>query len=1015
MKLRASLAVAMLAAGALISAQQPTAPAPSPLVPNVPVRASLASGERPFFQFVVPANNAARITAEQDGIDIGLIARRPGSATPVHGLDFNGSRSGEERMFLPINDADVTWTIGVFAAWPNSRGQFVLSLEVEPATDHDRAIAAARQLHYDGSEINWLGDGVSYDKSLVMYEKAASDALAIGDVWQAAESTYQAARTRDVTGDTPGAIAMQLKALDLFRQAGRRDRESRVLNRLGDLSRKVGETVDSERYFQQALPLARDTEDIGTVADILNNSGLLLSFVGRTEEAIEQLESAIPLAQQLNSANVETALLNNLGDAYGRLGIFDRSLDYYRRAQVSVARLNLPRRTARGLFMMATTQFEMGDTEQAERTLKASLEVNEISGDRLGYAETMGFYGRMLHAAGDSDRAVEMFELALPVLRETKTRVGEARVLTSWAEVDLDRGNIDAAIDKSDQAINLYKLTNFPMGEQEARYVKAEALQRKGQIAEASNSIADAIRSVESMRGNIVRKELRTSYLATMRNYFDLQIELLQQQGRAAEAFEVSEHGRARTLLEGLAESAAKVSKGVDRNLVIERRNIQAQLNGKENYRVQLASQPNQGARVQATTAEIDNLLVRLRDVEANIKKVSPAYWALQRPEPVTTTEVQKALLDDQSVMIEYHVGAKRSFAWLVERGAVTAFELPPASTINDLARRYHEALSQEIDAMPAVAVAAGEKSANAIGRTLAAAIWDPIAPRVRNRRIVVVADAALQYVPFAALPSKNGEPLLAGNEIVYLPSASVLDPIRRESRPINANAKAAVFADPVFSRNDPRFAAEDKDETSSASRAADTGAYSRLRFSRREAEAIAASSPGTFQALDFSASKSTLASHDLRQYQILHFATHGTLNAQQPDLSGLVFSLFDRNGKPQDGFLRLHEIYNLDLNAGLVVLSACSTALGREVYGEGLIGLTRGFMYAGASRVVSSVWNVDDRASSLLMTRFYAAMLTRGLAPAAALREAQLSLLKDARWSNPHYWAAFSLQGDWK
>src|SRR6185436_19105199 len=174
---------------------------------------------------------------------------------------------------------------------------------------------------------------------------------------------------------------------------------------------------------------------------------------------------------------------------------------------------------------------------------------------------------------------------------------------------------------------------------------------------------------------------------------------------------------------------------------------------------------------------------------------------------------------------------------------------------------------------------------------------------------------------------------------------------------------------------------------------------YGRLRFSRDEANAIRTVSAGAFEALDFSAAKQTLAARDLRKYRILHFATHGSLNAAHPELSGLVLSLVDPAGKPVDGFLRLHEIYNLDLNADLVVLSACRTALGREVHGEGLIGLTRGFMYAGASRVVSSVWNVDDRASALLMARFYEAMLSKRLAPAAALREAQISLLRDRRW----------------
>jgi CHAT domain-containing protein len=261
-----------------------------------------------------------------------------------------------------------------------------------------------------------------------------------------------------------------------------------------------------------------------------------------------------------------------------------------------------------------------------------------------------------------------------------------------------------------------------------------------------------------------------------------------------------------------------------------------------------------------------------------------------------------------------------------------------------------------------------------------------------------------------------SGAPLLAEHEIVTLPSASVLDSIRRDSRPIPANASIAVFADPVFSNSDPRIVSEGAKLTAAASvsRAGD-GAYSRLRFSRREAEAIRAASPGAFEALDFAAAKETLAARDLRKYRILHFATHGSLDTAKPELSGLVLSLVGPSGKPVDGFLRLHEIYNLDLDADLVVMSACRTALGKEVHGEGLIGLTRGFMYGGASPVVSSIWNVDDRASALLMSRFYDAMLAKRLAPAAALRQAQLSLLGDPRWANPHYWAAFGLQGEWK
>jgi CHAT domain-containing protein len=192
---------------------------------------------------------------------------------------------------------------------------------------------------------------------------------------------------------------------------------------------------------------------------------------------------------------------------------------------------------------------------------------------------------------------------------------------------------------------------------------------------------------------------------------------------------------------------------------------------------------------------------------------------------------------------------------------------------------------------------------------------------------------------------------------------------------------------------------------------------FPRLPFSRREADAIVAKAgqPRTLKALDFTASRETVFKSKLDQYRIIHFATHGLLNSQHPSLSGIVLSLYDEQGRPIDGFVRAHEIYNLKLNAELVVLSACRTALGSEIRGEGLVSLTRGFMYAGTPSVVASVWDVRDEATSELMSRFYERMFKGGKRPAAALREAQVSLWKEKRWAAPYYWAGFVLQGEWK
>ncbi len=315
-----------------------------------------------------------------------------------------------------------------------------------------------------------------------------------------------------------------------------------------------------------------------------------------------------------------------------------------------------------------------------------------------------------------------------------------------------------------------------------------------------------------------------------------------------------------------------------------------------------------------------------------------------------------------------------------------------------------------------------------------------PAAGQLGSKRLVIVASGTLQYLPFGALPvpaageklgggsqSTANRPLIVDHEIVSLPSASTLAVLRRELSGRQPAAKSvAVLADPVFDRNDPRVTLEtsktpsEARETSSLERSAsEVGllSFGRLNSTRREANEILALTRASdgMKALDFEARRATAMSERLGEYRIVHFATHGLLNSQHPELSGMVFSLVDERGLPQDGFLRAHEIFNLKLRADLVVLSGCQTALGKEVKGEGLLGLTRGFMYAGTPRVVASLWRVTDLATTELMKQFYKGMLEQGLRPAAALRAAQVAMWKGRRWAAPFYWAAFVLQGEWR
>jgi CHAT domain-containing protein len=409
---------------------------------------------------------------------------------------------------------------------------------------------------------------------------------------------------------------------------------------------------------------------------------------------------------------------------------------------------------------------------------------------------------------------------------------------------------------------------------------------------------------------------------------------------------------------------------------------------------------------------------------------------------------------EEQIELLQLNQGEIR-FVFVLTPTSLDSYELPKRSDIESIARHAYELLTSrsswiegETNSQRKERVAKGEAEYQKTTDILSQMILGPVAARLEGKRLLIVADGALQYIPFTVLPVPTGNPakppvpLVAQHEIVNLPSASVLASLRQQSKNRAPRPKeVAVLADPVFDKNDPRvgMAQKGKRPRQLASQRATMPSFPdkltrslgevglgtreagsappRLTFSRREADAIMAMTNAGMgmEALDFQASRETAMSKDLGQYRIVHFATHGLLDNEHPELSGLVFSLVNPEGKPQDGFLDLADVYNLSLPADLVVLSACETGLGKQITGEGLVGLTRGFMYAGASRVVASLWKVDDAATAELMGRFYKGMLREGLRPTMALQRAQVQMSEQKRWAAPYFWGAFTIQGEWR
>ncbi|HJX83450.1 MAG TPA: CHAT domain-containing tetratricopeptide repeat protein, partial [Candidatus Angelobacter sp.] len=658
------------------------------------------------------------------------------------------------------------------------------------------------------------------------------------------------------------------------------------------------------------------------------------------------------------------------------------------------------------------------------------------------------------------------------------------RFLIGLGYVARDRGDFRAAEEYYRRALAIMeKGSPGSLDHAETLADLAGALRNQSQLDAAARIYQQALTELEQKTARLGGVDAdRSRYRAQHDRYYREYVDVLVAQGQPELAFQVLEGSRARTLFEVLSRANIDVRGDVDPSLLERERSLQQLRNSKSAYRLRLLSGKHTEEQLATVDKEIKDFLDQYQQVEADIRMKSPGYAALTQPQPLGTKEIQE-LLDTDTLLLEYSLGEPRSYVWAVSEGSLVVYELPKRAEIETAARHVYELLA-------ARNLSIGEK-----GRTetqleahwarmdreypkaameLSRMVLGPVAALLKGKRLLIVSDGALQYVPFSALPAPEAAsseesklpsrktaaqaraaflratnrasvPLMVDHEIVNLPSASVLVELRRQAMGRPEPPKAvAVLADPVFTATDERVEIRQRRNQSGARSTAPLAAMAkaplsadrltrsltdvaatgnahfylkRLLYTRQEAEAIISVTPAPkrMKALDFQANRATATSADLGQYRIVHFATHGLLNNEHPELSGLVFSLVNSRGQPQDGFLELEDIYNLHLPVDLVVLSACDTGLGQEMNGEGLIGLTRGFMYAGATRVVASLWSVNDAATSELMARFYKEVQQGKMQPAAALRAAQIQMWKQRRWTSPYYWAAFQIQGDWR
>jgi len=851
----------------------------------------------------------------------------------------------------------------------------------------------------------------------------------------------------DSLGDGRQALHYYNLALPLIHASGDRRVEAVALNNIGQTYAAFGENREAFDYLQQSLVLRRATGDHQGEGTTISNIGVLYEATGDFEKALECYKQALEIGRKAGQRRTEAIALNNLGGIYNLLNEGQTALEYLNEALVLWQAINEKSGAARALNNIGLARLSLNDERGALEDFNRALILMRECGDRRGESKTLGNVGNILDSLGEKQKAVEYFSQALALERATEDRRAEALTLNYLATTSVSMSKPEQALDYFEQSLRLSQAVEDRNLEAAALKGIAGVERDRGRVTEARERIESALSRIESIHAVMVSTELRTSYFASAQRYYEFEIDLLMQmhrsqpnRGYAVAALEVSERARARDLLELLGEARVDIRQGVDPALLEREHLLQERLNAKAESQTQMLNRKHTDEQVAVFRKEIDELLAQYRDVEAQIRISSPRYAALTQPGPLTSREIQQ-LLDPDTVLLEYALGEEHSYLWLVTPNSIDGFSLPARATIESAARRVYELLNErnrrvkfESARGRTLRLARADADYEETSAKLSEAILGPAIERLGNKRLLIVSDGVLDYIPFAALPiPRSTLPMVMRHEVVNLPSASALAALRHD---VTGRAKAtkalAVIADPVFETDDPRVRrvtissdnskapiSSSRDELLRASRDVEpdeVGHIARLPFTRREAIGISSLVPASqrWRALDFEANRATAMSPQLANYRFIHFATHGFLNTKHPELSGIVLSLVDEHGEDQKGFLRANEIFNLKLPAELVVLSGCRTGLGKEKKGEGLLGLTRGFMYAGAARVLVSLWSVSDEASAELMTRAYKGMLGKQrLRPSAALRAAQISVAKTKRWSAPYYWAAFVLQGE--
>jgi CHAT domain-containing protein/Tfp pilus assembly protein PilF len=818
----------------------------------------------------------------------------------------------------------------------------------------------------------------------------------LGDSYQRSRSLYYLAFGKAKKGNYDEAVALYREALKTADPTW--DITPDIWNAFGDLHSNRGENHDALNAFESALRFATEMDRKGGRAVALASLGNLHWRRGEPRMALEQLDEALNLnrsdpALQADAPKVQL-LLGTVDLGLGRpreaIQNFQEALSAFRQrrdsswissALVSVGRANLmfnqpaealsnfeealqsakvandAKRTGIALQWIGVAQLQLRQVTRAIQSLKEALQV-QVEVDHPAQALTEQKLGEAYQGQGDSVAAREALQRALQITEDVGAVYFRPSILLDLAHLDRQQEDFQAAL----------------------------------------RHIEEAIRILETVRSNLTDDRLRTSFFASRRSYYDLYVELLMElnqlhpdRGYADRAFGASQKGKARSLLDLLAKSRSELTRWISLELKREEEEVEARLTQIRQDLVAARSDVRKAGMISSLEKQLDEFGQRQVEIANRIKAEYPRYAQLRYPSPLQRQEIQRLLQPDEA-LLEYSLGEEKAYLFVVTTEGISSYTL----------KRSPAKIGEDVETLRA-SLEKGARPTNATRQASTRLYGDLIVPAVQSGlhgkgRLLIAPDGVLHHLAFEALAGAEGRFLIEGWAVSYIPSASILSPLS-EPEPGGAPSKQFIAFAPIYGKSalqrQARGAGPEIPRGSTES-----AALPELEGAQEEVSAISSLYPDSERKLYVGSEASCKAFKEVGlRTHALHYAGHATLDEEHPEQSSLEFT---------DGKLRVDDIFNLELNADLVVLSACKTA-GKVVTGEGLVGLTRAFLYAGTPSVVVTLWQAVDTSTRDLMVQFYRNLGRTG-DKAEALRQAKLSLIQQGR--KPYYWAPFILVG---